>query len=169
MGRIAAPAGLLVALVATLASFVPLVSGLGLLGIVAWFSLPGVLLGWRLYGGRPGGWTAALLAGPAWGYVLSSLVLLGFWAFGIRSFQVLMLAPVPALVLVWPAGALAGNLNPPEFTRKDLTAVAFVLLAVLAIVARPYSQVGVDLPEGRAYRAYFTADFVWAMAVTAEV
>lgn len=169
MGRIAAPIGLLVALVATLASFVPLVSGLALLGIVAWFSLPGVLLGWYLYRGRPGGWTAALLAGPAWGYVLSSLVLLGLWALGIRSFQTLMLAPLPGIVLAWPARALAANLTPPEFTRKDLIAVALVLLAVLAIVARPYSQVGVDLPEGRAYRAYFTADFVWAMAVTAEV
>ena len=169
MGRVALPAGLLIALIGTLAAFVPFVSGLGLLAIVGWFSLPGVLLGWRLYGGRPGGWTAALLAGPAWGYVLSSLVLLDLWAFGVRSFPILMLAPIPAMVLVWPARALAANLNPPEFSRKDLTAVAFVLLAILAIVARPYSQVGVDLPEGRAYRAYFTADFVWAMAVTAEV
>jgi hypothetical protein len=169
MGRIAVAVGLLVALVATLASFVPLLPGLALLGIVVWFSVPGVLLGWRLYGVRPGGWTAALLAGPAWGYVLSGLVLLALWAAGVRSFRILMVAPIPAMVLVWPARALAGSLNPPEFTRNDLKAVAFVLLAVLAIVARPYSQVGIDLPEGRAYRAYFTADFVWAMAVTAEV
>ncbi len=47
--------------------------------------------------------------------------------------------------------------------------MAFVLLAVPAIVGRPFAHVGVDLPEGRAYRAYFTADFVWEMAVVAEV
>jgi hypothetical protein len=169
MGRTALSVALPVAIILTLAAFAPFLSGLGLFGIVVWFSVPGVVLGRRLYAGQKGGGIAALLAGPAWGYVLSSLVLLALWAAGIRSFPALMLAPVPAIVLAWPARALAGNLALPEFTRKDLSGVAFVLLAVLAIVARPYSQVGADLPEGRAYRAYFTADFVWAMAVTAEV
>jgi len=169
MGRVALAVGLLVALLATLSAFVPLVPGLGLLAILIWFSVPGVVLGWRLYGTQRGGGLAALLAGPAWGYVLSSLVLLGLWAAGIRSVPVLMLAPIPAIVVVWPARALSGNLNLPVFTRKDLAGAALVLLAVLVIVARPYSQVGINLPEGRAYRAYFTADFVWAMAVTSEV
>ena len=30
-------------------------------------------------------------------------------------------------------------------------------------------KVGADLPDGRAYRAYFTSDFVWRMAVAAEL
>ena len=47
--------------------------------------------------------------------------------------------------------------------------MALVLLAVTAIVGRPYSQVGRLLPEGRAYRAYFTADFVSNMSIVAEV
>ncbi len=169
MGRVALGVGLIIALLATVAAFVPVLPGIGLVGLVVWFSTPGIVLGRRLYGNQRGGWIAALLAGPAWGYVLSSLALLALWAGGVRSFPVLMLAPVPALIFVLPARALSANVTLPEFTRKDLTAVAFVLLAVLAIVARPYSQVGVDLPEGRAYRAYFTADFVWAMAVTSEV
>ena len=57
----------------------------------------------------------------------------------------------------------------PRFTRRDIAAVLLSLLAVPAVVARPYARVGIDLPEGRAYRAYFTADFVWEMAVVSEV
>jgi hypothetical protein len=169
MGRVALAVGLLVALLLTLASFVPILYGIVLFAILVWFAVPGIVLGRRLYATQEGGGIAGLVAGPAWGYVLSSLVLLAMWAAGIRSFAVLMLAPVPALCLVWPARALSGSLALPAFTRKDLAGAAFVLLAVFAIVARPYSQVGADVPEGRAYRAYFTADFVWAMAVTAEV
>ena len=33
----------------------------------------------------------------------------------------------------------------------------------------PFAHVGEELPEGRAYRAYFTADFVWEVAVVAEL
>ena len=46
---------------------------------------------------------------------------------------------------------------------------ALVLLAVTLVVGLPYAHVGEELPEGRAYRAYFTADFVWEVAVVAEL
>jgi hypothetical protein len=131
--------------------------------------MPGVVLARRLYGRQPGGWAAALLAGPTWGYALSSLVLLAFWAAGIRSFYWLMFAPVPAALLVWPARGLAGTLTVPTITRREIGAWVFVMLAIIAIVGRPYAKIGSDVAEGRAYRAYFTADFVWAMAIVAEV
>src|SRR5207344_3026923 len=51
----------------------------------------------------------------------------------------------------------------------EIAAWAFVVLAIVAIVGRAYAKIGSDVPEGRAYRAYFTADFVWAMAIVAEV
>jgi hypothetical protein len=169
MGPAAIAISLIVAIAMTVAGFAPIARGAGLLAVLAWFALPGVVLGLRLYGGKPGGAISAVLAGAPWGYVLSSLVMLGMWAAGIRSFPVLMLSPLPAAALVWPAARLRQTLDPPAFNRRDLAAAAFVLLAVMAIVGRPYSRVGIDLPEGRAYRAYFTADFVWAMAVTSEV
>ncbi len=169
MGRATLPAGVVAVTLIALGSILPLTWGLGLIAVLMWFALPGVALARRLYGPHPGGWIAALLVGPAWGYVASSLVLLGLWASGIRSFALLMLAPLPAVAAVWPARRLASMLSSPTFTRRDVAAVAFVLLAVLAIVGRPYSRVGIDLPEGRAYRAYFTADFVWAMTVVSEV
>ena len=153
----------------TLAVIVPSWSALGLVAVLAWFAVPGVVLARRLYGGQTGGWAAALLAGPGWGYVLSSLVLLGLWVAGVRSVFWLALAPVPASIAVLPARKLASSLVVPSFNRRDAAAYAAVVLAVVAIVGRPYSQVGVDVPDGRAYRAYFTADFVWAMAVVSEV
>jgi hypothetical protein len=158
-------------LTVTVLSFVPVMWGVGLLGVLVWFALPGVAVARRLYCDDPpsaGGWIAALLIGPVWGYVVSSLVLLGLWSAGLRNGW-LLLAPAPAMLVAVGAKRLCGSLAPPIFTKRDVAAILFVLLAVLAIVARPYSRVGVDLPDGRAYRAYFTADFVWAMAVVAEV
>ena len=63
----------------------------------------------------------------------------------------------------------AGSLTSPTFTRRDLVAIAIVLAIVPLVVGRPYARVGELRPEGRAYRAYFIADFVWAMAVVGEV
>ena len=157
------------AVLISLRGILPLVPAIGLLAVLVWFAMPGVVLGRRLYGSQPGGWPAALLAGPAWGYVLSSLVLLGLWWAGVRSAWWLVLAPIPVALAALPARRLAGTLTVPRFGRNDIGALALVLLTVPAILGLPYAHVGIDLPEGRAYRAYFTADFVWEMAVVGEV
>jgi hypothetical protein len=163
---LAAAAG--VAVVASLAAIAPLGSAICLFGVLCWFAVPGVLLARRLYG--PGcGWLAPLVAGPAWGYVLSSLALLALWWAGARSGGWLLLAPAAAAAAVWPARRLAILVSPPALTRREVAPIACLVLAAVAIVARPYSRVGADLPEGRAYRAYFTADFVWEMTIAAEV
>ena len=86
-----------------------------------------------------------------------------------RAVGWLSVAPLLATAAAWPCRTLAPNLTLPAFTRRDVAAVALTLLVVPAVVARPYARVGIDLPEGRAYRAYFTADFVWELAVVAEV
>ncbi len=70
------------AFLATLYALVPLLWGAVLVAMLVWFALPGVLFARRLYGSQPGSTAAALLAGPAWGYVLSSLGLLALWAVG---------------------------------------------------------------------------------------
>ena len=79
----------------------------------------------------------------------------------------MVLAPIPAAPAALPARRLADTLSVPRLGRTDRACA--LVLAVPAIVGRPYAHVGIDLPEGRAYRAYFTADFVWEMAVVAEV
>ena len=67
------------------------------------------------------------------------------------------------------ATPLVGTFRPPTVSRSDAVAVCLVLLLVPLVVGRPYARVGADVADGRAYRAYFTADFVWKMAVVAEV
>lgn len=140
-----------------------------LVAVFAWTAWPGVLLARRLYGGQQTGWTAALLMGPVWGFALTSVVLLAFWSAGVRHAAVLALAPVVAALVAIPCGRLAGFLTPPAFDRRDLAAAMLVLCLVPLVNGRPYARVGEMRPEGKAYRAHFIADFVWAMAVTAEV
>ncbi|HEY2905299.1 MAG TPA: hypothetical protein VGJ29_05315 [Vicinamibacterales bacterium] len=154
---------------ACLFAILPSIYVVVLVAVLAWFAAPGVLLARRLYGSQPGAWGAAFLAGPAWGYVFSSVVLLVLWAMGVRRFVWLMASPIPALAVVWPARALANNLSIPAVGKRDVAAISLVLLSVPAIVGLPFAHVGANLPEGRAYRAYFTADMVWAAAVVSEV
>ena len=162
----AAAAASLLALYAIL----PLSWALLLVGVLVWFALPGVLLARWLYGSQPGSRAASWLAGPAWGYALSSLGLLALWTGGVRQFIVLTLAPpLVGTLLIVPARRLAGAFTVPQFSRADLGAAALVLATVPIVVGLPYAHVGEDLPEGRAYRAYFTADFVWEVAVVAEL
>ncbi len=140
-----------------------------LIGIYVWSTVPGLLVVRRVYGSQPGTWVQALLLGPAWGFSLTSLVLLAMWVAGIRSVPVLLVAPAAASLVAIPAGYLAGSLLVPAFTRRDAVAIAIVLGLVPIVVGRPYARVGEMRPEGRAYRAYFIADFVWTMAVAGEV
>ena len=163
---IAATAACLLALYAIL----PLWWALALVAVLVWFALPGVLLARWLYGSESGSRGASWLAGAAWGYALSSLGLLALWAGGLRHLIVLTIAPpLVGTLLIVPVRRLTGAFTVPQFSRADLGAVALVLLAVPAVVGLPYAHIGEDLPEGRAYRAYFTADFVWEVAVVAEL
>jgi hypothetical protein len=58
----------------------------------------------------------------------------------------------------------------PSWTPSASAALLIVLVLTVAIAAPPLSRVGAADPEGnRYYRAYFTADFVWHTALTAEV
>jgi hypothetical protein len=169
MARTALIGAAVAAVAISLGAIAPAAASVPLFSVMVWWSVPGLVLAKRLYGSRTRNAVAAWLIGPAWGYVLSSLVLLGLWAAGVRRPSILLMSPLPAIACVWPAHRLANLLTPPALTRRDAAPVAILCLALVAIVARPYSRVGVDLPDGRAYRAYFTADFVWEMTVAAEV
>jgi hypothetical protein len=147
------------------AAIAPPHRALVILGILVWFGAPGVWLTRRLYGR----WAPALLTGPAVGYAFSLLALLALWGFGGRGQWVLAAAPVLSFVFMAAAAALGPALHGPDINRRDLVPVLLLLLTVPLIVGRPFSRVAEMMPDGRAYRAYFTADFVWAMAVANEV
>lgn len=142
--------------------------GLALALVFVWFVVPGAVLAWRLCGAAPvRGW-AAVLMGPIWGFAVSSLALFGLWAAGLRRPEwLLAVAPILAVLPALAVRPLAFTW--PSFTRRDLVALLFVLQLVPLVVARPFSRVAEPLPDGLAYRAYFTADFVWRMAVVSEV
>lgn len=159
----------LVGIVGTAAVSVPTWRVLWLLAVGLAWVMPGVVLIGRAYRGTRSRLAMALLVGPPLGYALSSLALLIVWLCGSRSGWWLVGAPAAVLPLAWCMPSLGSRLDVPRFGRRDVIAVALLLLLVPIIVGRPYSRVGADLPEGRAYRAYFTADFVWAMAVVSEV
>jgi hypothetical protein len=147
----------------------PIGAGLFLFALTVWFSIPGVVAAWLMYAPAPGRGVAASTVGPIWGYGISSLVLLALWMAGVRG-AVLLVAPIVAAAVALGCGyLLRATLTPPSFGRGDLVAILLVLLAVPAIVGRPFAHVAEPLPEGRAYRAYFTADMIWRMAVVAEV
>src|SRR5205823_10573022 len=74
-----------------------------------------------------------------------------------------------AAVAAIPCRRLAGSLELPIFDRRDVVPLLAVLALVPLVVGRPFARVGEMRPEGKAYRAYFIADFEWAMAVVSEV
>src|SRR6188472_4398106 len=121
----------------------PLSAGSALVLAYLWMAWPGVMIARRLYGSQRGQWLPSLLVGPVWGFAATSLVV--------------------------PCRWLRGTLVAPAYDRRDVAALLLVLLIVPAVVARPYARVGEMRPEGKAYRAYFIADFEWAMAVAEEI
>jgi hypothetical protein len=160
---------LLVALIVTVKAILPLRWALVLGGAVVWALVPGFVIARTVYRGQSGARIGALLLGGIWGHAFSSVALLALWVAGFRSNWIVVAAPVLALPVAVLVRPLAGRLDLPRFTRADVLAVLFLLLLVPLVVGRPFSLVGADLPDGRAYRAYFTADFIWRMAVAAEL
>jgi hypothetical protein len=159
----------LISIAASVGAMLPLGAGITLVMAYVWMAWPGVMIARRLYGSQRSDWMAALMVGPAWGFALSSLVLLAMWVAGVRQIGLLALAPLGALAMVIPCRWLAGALRSPEFDRRDAVALLLVLTIVPLVTGRPYARVGEMRPEGKAYRAYFIADFEWAMAVAEEV
>jgi hypothetical protein len=152
-----------------ISAIIPIGRGLLLFAITAWFSLPGVLAARVMYEAAPGRGFASWVTGPIWGYGLSSVVLLALWTAGARG-AVLLAAPIVAAGIALGAGVLLKErLSAPAFDRRDVVVVLLLLVMVPAIVGRPFAHVAEPVADGRAYRAYFTADMIWRMAVVAEV
>ena len=130
--------------------------------------LPGLPLGFALFGRRhAAGW----IAGALFGYVLTSLAV---WA-AIRvgaSAATFAIAWLAIWALTWfmvRVGHRSLAALPP-WTNSDTRALAMVWLLTLVIAVPPFLRVGAaDAAGNRYYRAYFTADFVWHTALTAEL
>jgi hypothetical protein len=139
----------------------------GLLFLV--FLVPGLPLGWYLFGRQhPAGW----LTGAVLGYPISALA---FWlAIATGRTSLLAFSAVWAAVtaLTWAALSprSAGRVRLPVWGRAETTGLLLVLLLVPAVVGIPFARIGSRDAQGtERYRAYFTADFLWHMALTAEL
>lgn len=130
-------------------------------------TLPGWPIGRALFGRHPAAW----VAGGLIGYGLTALALWIPIALGIASAVsfVLSWAAVLAISLIAWRGTPA--LVPlPAWPANASRALALTLLLVPVLVAWPYRNIGRHDEQGaRRYRAYFTADFVWHEALTAEL
>lgn len=131
------------------------------------FVLPGVLIIRAV--GREDGWLPAIAFGPVAGQALGSLVLTLFWVAGARGPWLLLGAPLIVALLIVPANRLRGRWRLPQTKPGDAVALALLLIIVPVIVGWPFAHVGEITPDGQAYRAYFTADYVWSRAVVIEL
>jgi len=165
-------AWLLVSLAASLVTLVVLAAGgagLAYAGLYLLALVPGLPLGFCLFGSRhAAGW----IVGAALGYLLTALALWVVIASATPSFPLFTLAWLAAGAMSWlVARTLEGPLvRLTRWTARDTSALVLVLLLVPAIAGPPFIKLGAaDEAGNRYYRAYFTADFVWHRAVAAEL
>lgn len=168
MVRLAAAVALIVIAAALLAVVRPW-GALVIVAVLAWFIWPGLAVARKLT--HSDGTHAHWLLAPVWGIAVSVLGLLVLWQFGGRGIWIVVLAPWPLWVVArLPLERAGVDLRWPRFDRRDLVAVCLLFMLVPLIAGAPFAHVGEVSHEGaKAYRAYFTADFVWAMTVVAEV
>lgn len=131
--------------------------------------VPGLRAGFALFGrSHPGGW----IAGGLIGYTLANLAA---WAaielhHATAAGFLISLAIVTAVVWVSLIRVRTPLIALPEWTRRSTIALSLVLLLTLVVAVPPLANVGWTSNDGsRHYRAYFTADFVWHAAMTAEL
>ena len=129
---------------------------------------PGLPIGFALFGRRhAAGWIAGALIGyAATAVILWATVQLrvpALWA-GVVAWAITTAVSFYALRRVGPLVDL------PQWKVRDTTALLVVLLAVPLLIWKPFTNIGaIDTDGSRRYRAYFTADFFWHIALTAEL
>lgn len=146
-------------------------------GAAAWIYLllyalamvPGLPLGFALFGrNHAAGW----IAGAILGYALTALAMwLPIAAHAPSAFTfVIAWAAVSAITWFACRRITSPTVKVSPWTPAGSTALLAVLVLTLAVATPPLAHVGrIDDVGNRYYRAYFTADFVWHTALTAEI
>ena len=133
----------------------------------ALFILPGLLILRAIFPRQ--GWLPIAAFGPLVGQAFGCFVMTLLWVAGGRGPWLLVATPLIVATLAWPARRLEGRWRLPATEPGDATAVALLLILVPLVVGLPFAHVGEMTPDGQAYRAYFTADYVWRRAVVIEL
>lgn len=152
----------------TVAIAIPILGGwLGWLYILTciFAVLPGSAPGVRLFGrSHPATWVSGALSG----YGMAAV---GLWLLRPLGWFGLTIWIGCGVVSLLAALRVRRPLVPlPNWRPSSSTALASVLLVTTILVVVPLARVGeVDAEGNQRYRAYFTADFVWHQALTAEL
>jgi len=130
--------------------------------------VPGLPVGFRLFGRQH---AASWITGALLGYFLTSLSLWLVIASGKPRAWLFVLAWAGITTLTaWLCRDQHQPLATLEpWTGSDSRALVLVSFLVLAIAVPPFLKVGAERDGDRYYRAYFTADFVWHTALSAEL
>lgn len=129
---------------------------------------PGLPLGFALFGrDHPAGW----VAGAGIGYALAVVALWAVVAGGRASSPAFVIAIVLTGLITWAATrGRSAAVMPPSWSPRATVSLVLVLLLTLVLAVPPLAAVGTrDAAGHKRYRAYFTADFVWHAAMTAEL
>jgi hypothetical protein len=131
--------------------------------------VPGLPVGFALFGREH---PAGLVAGALIGYVLTAVGIWASIAAGVPSAATFVVAWLALAIAAWAATRkLRGPLIAlPEWNPRASAGLGLVLLLTLALSVPPFARLGARDDDGnRYYRAYFTADFVWHMALASEL
>lgn len=132
---------------------------------------PGLPFGFALFGRRH---AAAWVAGGLVGYALMAVVLWTLVQARLSSAATFWITVAAANAIALVMSRARRDTMPwvplPGWQRRDTVALLAVLLLVPLLQCRPFSRIGEPDADGAArYRAYFTADFLWHVALTAEL
>jgi hypothetical protein len=132
--------------------------------------VPGLPVGFALFGRRQ---AAGWIAGGLVGYAMTAVALWMAIAAGVPPLPGMMVSWAAVSAATWVPFLLlrrAALVALPPWRRKDTLALLLVLLMVPALLAPTLRNVGArDEAGNEHYRAYFTADFLWHAALTAEL
>jgi hypothetical protein len=130
-------------------------------------TVPGWPLGRALFGRHPAAWVAGALLG----YALTCVAFWAVLALRVPSAVAFVIAWVLVSAMTW---MLIRQREPlavlPAWSAPETRTLVLLLLLVPAVFVLPYKNLGArDADGNRFYRAYFTADFIWHMALTSEL
>ena len=132
---------------------------------------PGLPVGFSLFGRKhAAGWVAGALIG----YAMMAVVLWTLVQVGGAMRATFWITLLTTNYIAWALSRSRRHSAPwvvlPAWRRRDTLALVLVLMLVPLLQWRPFVRVGAPDAGGAArYRAYFTADFLWHVALTAEL
>jgi hypothetical protein len=170
LARLILPVAAALALLMQVLTLWPHASALLVVVIALWMVFPGVICARQFLQCSDSSGVAAWLVGPALGLGLSVFGSALWWLAGVQNWAAILVGPIlPLLLALGLRRVGAPLLRLPALTTADLRTASALVLLVPLITWAPYDHVREPVPDGEAYRAYFTADFVWALTVVSEV